>query len=85
MHHDELAFDFGGMARFDGLEDADRLVIQTDDLKRGYIEAVENHNEQLEEMAERNRCERILIDTSLSMSEQLIDYLNKRSLLSRSR
>lgn len=85
LHHDELAFEFGGMARFDGLEDADRLVIQTDDLKAGYLDAVQKHNDQLAEIAERNRCERVLIDTGLSMSEQLIDYLNKRSLLARSR
>ena len=85
LHHDELAFEFGGMARFDGLEDADRLVIQTDDLKQAYLGEVRKHNDQLEEIADRNRCERVLIDTGLPMSEQLIDYLNKRSLIGRSR
>jgi uncharacterized protein (DUF58 family) len=85
MHHDELSFEIGGMVRFDGLEDADRLLVQSDDLRQGYLEAVQRHNELLEEIAERNRCERVLIDTSESMAEQLVDYLNKRSLLSRSR
>ena len=85
MHHDELNFELGGMVRFDGLEDADKLLIQTDDLRRGYLEAMQRHNDLLAEIAERNRCERVLIDTGQSMAEQLVDYLNKRSLLSRSR
>jgi hypothetical protein len=33
----------------------------------------------------RNRCERVLIDTSRSMSDQLIGYLNRRSRLAQVR
>lgn len=85
MHHDELNFDIGGMVKFEGLEDADKVLVQTDDLRQGYLDVVQRHNNLLTEIAERNRCEHLLIDTGLSMSEQLIDYLNKRALLSRGR
>ena len=85
MHHDELAFDLEGMIKFVGLEEPDDLMAQTDDLRRGYLQAVREHNERLEQIVERNGCERVLIDTSLSMSDQLIDYLNKRSMLARGR
>jgi uncharacterized protein (DUF58 family) len=85
MHHEELTFELDGMVKFVGLEDADELLVQTDDLRRGYLNAVQQHLERLMDIAERNGCERVLIDTSLSMSEQLIDYLNKRSLLGRGR
>jgi uncharacterized protein (DUF58 family) len=85
MHHDELAFELDGMVKFVGLEDADELMAQTDDLRRGYLQAVRQHMERLEQIADRNRCERVLIDTRQSMTDQLIDYLNKRSRLARGR
>jgi uncharacterized protein (DUF58 family) len=85
LHRHELTFELGGMVKFVGLEDADTLLAQSDDLRQGYLEAVEAHQRQLTEIAERNGCEHVLIDTSHSLSEQLIDYLNKRSLLARGR
>jgi uncharacterized protein (DUF58 family) len=85
MHHDELAFELEGMVKFVGLEDPGELMAQTDDLKRGYLQAVREHNEQLEQIVDRNGCERVLIDTSLGLSDQLIDYLNKRTMLARGR
>jgi uncharacterized protein (DUF58 family) len=85
MHHDELAFEMDGMVKFIGLEVPDELLAQTDDLRRGYLQAVANFNEQLEEIAARNGCERVLVDTSRDMGELFIDYLNQRSLLNRGR
>jgi uncharacterized protein (DUF58 family) len=85
MHHHELTFELEGMVKFVGLEDADALMAQTDDLRRGYLRALHEHRDLLEQIAERNGCERVLIDTSLRMSDQLVDYLNKRSMLARGR
>jgi uncharacterized protein (DUF58 family) len=85
MHHDELSFEFDGMLKFVGLEDADELLAQTDDLRHGYLQAVQQHSQQLELIAERNGCERVLIDTRQSMTDQLVDYLNKRSRLAHGR
>jgi uncharacterized protein (DUF58 family) len=85
MHHDELTFELGGIVKFVGLEDRDELIGQTDDVRAAYLEAVRHHAQQLDAIVERNGCERVLIDTSKSLRDQLIDYLNKRSLIGRGR
>jgi uncharacterized protein (DUF58 family) len=82
LHHDELAFEFDGMIKFIGLEIPDELLAQPDDLRRGYLAALNRFNNQLDEIAQRNRCELVRVDTSRNMAEALIDYLNKRSLVS---
>lgn len=82
LHHDEIAFEFDGMIKFVGLEVPDELLANPEDLKRGYLAALNRFNDQLEEIAQRYRCERILVDTSRNMAETLVDYLNKRTLVS---
>ena len=61
-HHDELAFEFDGMVKFVGLEIPDELLAQPDELRRSYLAAVKEFNDKLESIAERNRCERVLVD-----------------------
>jgi uncharacterized protein (DUF58 family) len=85
MHHDELAFEFSGMIKFLGLEVPEELLAQPEDLRRGYLKAVERFNTRFEEICQHNGVERILVDTSRSMGEVFVDYLNKRSLLNRGR
>jgi uncharacterized protein (DUF58 family) len=85
LHHDELAFEFDGMIKFIGLEIPDELLAQPEDLRRGYLRALNRFNDRFEELAHRNNCERVPVDTSRSMAEVLIDYLNKRSMLNRGR
>jgi uncharacterized protein (DUF58 family) len=85
MHHDELAFEMDGMVKFVGLEVPEELLAQTDDLRRAYLEAVNQFNDSLEEIAHRNGCERVLCDTSRGISDLLIDYLNRRSMLALAR
>lgn len=85
MHHDELAFEFEGMIKFVGLEDADELLTQPDDLRQGYLKAMKKFNDRFEEICHRNRIERVLVDTRRGMAEVLVDYLNQRSLLNRGR
>jgi len=85
MHHDELTLDLGGVVKFVGLEDQDELLAQTDDLRQGYLRALREHLSLLEEISERNGCELVAIDTHDNPRDQLIDYLNKRSLLGRQR
>jgi len=83
MHHHELTFDVGGMVKFVGLEDADEILAQSDELREGYLAAAQRHHDHLEQIVDRNGCERVLINTGQSMADQLIDYLNKRSMISR--
>src|SRR5690606_19623347 len=81
LHHDELAFEFDGMIKFVGLEIPDELLAQPEDLRRGYLQALQRFNRQLEDLALRNRCEFVQVDTSRNLAESLVDYLNKRSLV----
>lgn len=85
MHHDELTFEFDGMVRFDGLEDPDQLLTQTEDIRRGYLRAVEDFRQDFTEMCQRNRIERVEVDTNRDLAEVLIDHLNQRSQQKRGR
>jgi uncharacterized protein (DUF58 family) len=85
MHHDELYFDFDGMTKFLGLEVPEEILAQPEDLRTAYLAAVNRFNGELEAMAIRNGCERVLCDTRRNMRELFIDYLNRRSLLNRGR
>jgi len=85
MHHDELAFDLDGMVKFVGLELPEELLAQPEDLRRSYLRAVDRFNRDLEQLAQRNGFERVLVDTSRDMGEVLVDYLNQRSLRNRGR
>jgi uncharacterized protein (DUF58 family) len=78
LHHDEWAFEFDGMIKFMGLEIPEELLAQPEDLRRGYLEALNRFNQRLEEIALRNGCERIAIDTRRDLAASLIDYLNQR-------
>jgi uncharacterized protein (DUF58 family) len=78
MHHDELAFELDGMVKFVGLESPDEYLAQTEDLRHAYLAAVKRHNAQLEEIAQRNGCERLLVDTSRPQGEVFIDYFSQR-------
>jgi uncharacterized protein (DUF58 family) len=83
LHHHELTFELDGMVKFVGLEDADEFLAQADDLREGYLAAARRHHETFEQIVDRNGCERVLVNTRQSMADQLIDYLNKRSMLAR--
>jgi uncharacterized protein (DUF58 family) len=85
IHHHELYFEFDGMTKFLGLEVPEEILAQPEDLRTGYLAAVRRFNDELEAMAIRNGCERILCDTGRNMRELFIDYLNRRSLLNRGR
>ena len=78
LHHDELSFEFHTMTKFVGLEILEELFVQPDDLRRGYLNALEQFNRQLEEIAERNASDRFLVDTSRPLGETFADYLNRR-------
>ncbi len=85
MHHDELCFEFDGMVKFQGLEVAEDFLTQPDDVRQAYLEEVNRFNTRFEEMCQRNRIERVLVDTRRNMGELFIDYLNRRGMLQRHR
>ena len=85
MHHDELAFEFEDLTKFVGLEVPDELLAQPGRVRHAYLRAMHRFNDKLEDLCQRNRIERVLIDTSRDMGEVLVDYLNQRSRLNRGR
>jgi hypothetical protein len=85
LHHDELAFEFDGMVKFVGLDVPEELLAQPEDLRRAYLAALERFNARFADIAQRNGCDRVLVDTRRPMSEIFVDYLNQRSLLNRGR
>lgn len=85
MHHDELTFEFSEMTKFVGMELPDELVAQPERIRAAYLAAMHRFNDRLEAICQRNRVERVLVDTSRDMAEVLVDYLNQRSRLNRGR
>ena len=85
LHHDELAFEFDGQVKFVGLELPEELLTQPLELRKAYLQALERFNGELDDLCQRNRCERVLVDTGRDMAGVFIDYLNQRSLLNRGR
>ena len=85
MHRDELEFRFDGMTKFVGLEIPEELLAQPEQIRRAYLRAVERFNQRLDDVCQRNRVERVLVDTSRDMGAVLVDYLNQRSRLTRGR
>jgi uncharacterized protein (DUF58 family) len=85
LHHDEMDFRFEGPVKFVGLEDAEEFLTQPDALREAYLRALGAFNARFEEIAHRNRVERVLVDTSRDPGGVLVDYLNQRSLLNRGR
>ncbi len=85
LHHDELHFEFDQMTKFVGLEIDEDLLAQPEDLRQGYLEAVHRFLRELEDIAQRNSCERVLVDTSRPLAETFADYLNRRAATIRRR
>jgi len=85
MHHDEWEFNLNGMVKFVGLESADSVLTQPEELRQRYLAALGRHNDRLADICQRNRIELVPVDTRRTMSETLSDYLHRRSLLNRGR
>jgi uncharacterized protein (DUF58 family) len=83
LHRDELQFHFDGMIKFMGLELPEEHLTQPDDIRDGYLAALDRFNTRFDDICRRNRVERVLVDTSRNMGEVLVDYLNQRSLVPR--
>jgi len=83
MHHDELTFDFSGMVRFLGIEMDRDVVARPKDIRDAYLEALSQHNKQIERICSSNRCERIVCDTSRNMGKLFADYLERRQVMRR--
>ncbi|MDP6634499.1 MAG: DUF58 domain-containing protein [Phycisphaerae bacterium] len=78
LHNDEIEFNMPGTIRFVGLEDDREIDARPEDTRKAYLEAMAEFNGRLEDIANANRCERLVCDTSRDMAELFADYLNAR-------
>lgn len=79
LHQDELIFPFADQACFQGLESADRLPVRAADVRDAYLAAFARFRSELEQTAEKNRCEYVLTPTQRPLADVLVEYLNQRS------
>ena len=80
MHHDEIHFPLEGMIRFIGLEDPDQFLTRPQDIRDGYLDALQKFNSEFTEICEANRCEFITCDTSNELGVTLANYLQERTI-----
>lgn len=80
LHHDELTFDLQGLVKFQGLEVPDEVLTQTSDVREAFLAELQQFRGRLEEICQRNRIERVEIDTSQPPVDALLEYLNQREL-----
>jgi hypothetical protein len=85
MHPDELYFEMHDLTRFVGLEAPEEAIAHPEEIRRSYREAVGKFLARLDDLCQRNRVERVLVDTGREMGQVLVDYLNHRSRLNRGR
>ena len=79
LHHHERSFEFEGMVKFLGLEEVSEYLTQTEDIRRGYLDAVGRYETALDDICRRNSIERVAIDTSLDLGDVLVEHLNHRT------
>jgi len=85
LHPDELEFRFEGNVKFRGLEGGGELLTRPADLRKRYLAALERFTTRLESICQRNRVERVLVDTGRNPAEALVDYISHRRRLAGAR
>lgn len=78
MHPDELKFPFGGMIKFDGMEDRLQLLTRPQLIRPAYLRALDKYMKEFQEGCERNRCDYVLMNTGRPLAETLTAYLARR-------
>jgi hypothetical protein len=84
LSHDELTFPLQGMVKFVGLEIPDHLLVNSSDLQQAYLEAFGRFQSRLDDIAQRNAADRMVMDTSRDIGETLVQYISRRATWTRS-
>ena len=71
----ELEFPFTGLVEFEGLEEASKVLTRPGELRKSYLQELENFRRRLREGCERNQCHYVLANTGHAMHEVLSGYL----------
>lgn len=81
LHHDEIAFDFEGMVKFQGLEVAEEHLTSPQEIRAAYLKSFGQYVAQLDEICQRNKIERVQVDTRRPLAGVILDHLNQRAML----
>ncbi len=79
LHPDEMEFPFGGMVKFDAMEERRELLTRPQMIRPAYLRALQKYMTSLQKGCERNHCDYILMNTVRPLSETLTAYLARRS------
>jgi uncharacterized protein (DUF58 family) len=78
LHPDEVEFPFGGMVKFDAMEDPRHVLTRPQQIRPGYLKALAHYLDELRLGCERNRCDYVLMNTGRPLQEALTEYLARR-------
>jgi uncharacterized protein (DUF58 family) len=71
----ELDFPFSGMVEFDGLEGMSKVLTRPREIRKSYLQAVEEFRRKIREGCERNNVHYMLVNTGLALHEVISGYL----------
>ena len=74
----EVSFPFEGMVELDEPETSDKLVIDADAARAGYVAAVEAFREDYRGWCFRAGVDYVPLDTSMQFDTALVEYLHSR-------
>jgi uncharacterized protein (DUF58 family) len=71
----ELDFPFSGMVEFEGLEAIPQILTRPREIRKSYLQAVEDFRRKLREGCERNNVHYMLVNTGHALHEVISGYL----------
>ena len=74
----ELDFPLDGHVKFKGLEGLKELKLQPKQIRKAYLEKVNQHIQKLRSACEASRAEYVLVNTGRPIEEMLFGYLTSR-------
>ncbi|MCI0639071.1 MAG: DUF58 domain-containing protein [Gemmataceae bacterium] len=78
LHPEEVEFPFGGMVKFDGMEEKLQLLTRPQLVRPAYLRALDKYLKELQAGCEANRVDYVLLNTAKPLAESLIAYLARR-------
>jgi uncharacterized protein (DUF58 family) len=71
----ELDFPFSGMVEFEGLEQIPQILTRPREIRKSYLQAVEDFRRKIREGCERNNVHYMLVNTGHALHEVISGYL----------
>jgi uncharacterized protein (DUF58 family) len=71
----ELDFPFSGMVEFEGLEQIPKILTRPREIRKSYLQAVEDFRRKIREGCERNNVHYMLVNTGHALHEVISGYL----------